>query len=75
MGYGHQPSSVFSVAAILCAVAVVLGFTPMVAVVAVVLATVAFTRGEGLAHMAALAGVFALFAAFFLPSATFLALT
>lgn len=74
MGYSSAPAaSVGSTAAIACAVAVVLGFTPMLAVVGMVAATFGMVRGEGLAGIAVLLSVIALFVAFVLPSATWLA--
>ena len=62
MAYSGAPAaSVASTAALACAVAVVLGFTPMLAVVAVVAATVGMARGEGLAGIAVSLGIIALF--------------
>ena len=73
MAYAGAPAtSVASAAALGCAVAVVLGFTPMLAVVAVLAATVGMARGEGLAGIAVVVGIIALFWGFVLPSATWL---
>lgn len=73
MGYsGAQATSVGSTVAIACAVAVVLGYTPMLAVLGMVAATVGMARGEGLAGIAVPLGIIALFVAFVLPSATWL---
>jgi hypothetical protein len=73
MAYAGAPAtSVASAAALGCAVGVVLGFTPMLAVVAVLAATVGMARGEGLAGIAVVVGIIALFWGFVLPSATWL---
>ena len=73
MAYAGAPAtSLASAAALGGAVAVVLGFTPMLAVVAVLAATVGMARGEGRAGIAVVVGVIALFWGFVLPSATWL---
>jgi hypothetical protein len=70
MSYGSysRAAPVFSTAAIGCAVAAFLGFSPLLAVVAILAATVASGRGEGPARVAVLLSIAALFAGFFLPS-------
>ena len=73
MGYSGAPAaSVGSTVAIACAIAVVLGHTPMLAVLGMVAATVGMARGEGLAGIAVPLGIIALFVAFVLPSGTWL---
>lgn len=68
MGYGGQPTSVLSVVAFLCAVGVVLGYGPMLAIVGMFCAVLAMARGEDLAGPAALVAVVVLVLAFLLPT-------
>lgn len=70
MSYGaySRAAPVFSTGAMACAVAVFLGFAPLLAVGAILLATVASGRGEAPARVAVLLSIAALLAAFFLPS-------
>ncbi|GAB3035282.1 hypothetical protein GCM10011376_19060 [Nocardioides flavus (ex Wang et al. 2016)] len=68
MAYGHQPGSIFSAAAFVCAAAVVLGHGPMLAIVGMICATVAMARGEGLAGPAVLVALVVLVLSFILPT-------
>lgn len=68
MAYGHQPGSIFSVAAFVCAAAAVLGYGPMLGIVGMFSATLAMARGEGLAGPAALVALVVLVLSFILPT-------
>ena len=68
MAYGGQPSSVLSVVSFVCAVAVVLGQGPMLAIVGMVCAALAMARGEDLAGPAVLVALVVLVLAFILPT-------
>ena len=67
MAYGGQPTSVLSVVAFVCAVAVVLGYGPMIGIVGMLCAAMAMARGEGLAGPAVLVAVVVLVLSFVLP--------
>jgi hypothetical protein len=68
MAYGGAPSSALSVVAFVCAIGVVLGYGPMLGIVAMVCAAVAMARGEGLAGAAVMVAVVVLVLSFVLPS-------
>lgn len=68
MAYGHQPSSVLSVVAFVASAAAVLGYGPMLAIVAMLCAVVAMARGEGLAGAAVLVALVVLVLSFVLPT-------
>lgn len=68
MAYGSGPGSVLSVVAFGCAAAAVLGFGPMLAIVAMLCAVVAMARGEGLAGPAVLVALVVLVLSFVLPT-------
>ena len=68
MAYGHQPGSMLSVVAFVCAVGVVLGYGPMLGLVGMVCATLAMARGEGLAGAAVLVALVVLVLSFVVPT-------
>ena len=71
VAHGDSPS-IFSVVAFLCAVGVVLGYGPMLAIVGMVCAALAMALGESLAGPAVLVALVVLVLAFLLPPATVL---
>jgi hypothetical protein len=74
MGYDSPAGpAVFSIIAIGCAIAVFIGFNPLLAIAGMAAATIGAAMGEGLARVAVLVSIVALFAAFFLPSALWMA--
>jgi hypothetical protein len=69
MAYGSSPGSTLSVVAFVCVAAAVLGFGgPLLAVVAMVCATLAMARGEDLAGPAVLVSLVVLVLSFVLPT-------
>ena len=69
MAYGSSPGSALSVVAFACSATAVIGFGgPLVAVVAMVCATLAMARGEDLAGPAVLVSLVVLVLSFLLPT-------
>ncbi|MBL0747451.1 hypothetical protein [Nocardioides baculatus] len=68
MAYGGQPTSVLSAVSFLCAVGVVLGYGPLLAVVGMFSAVLAMARGEDLAGPAVLVALVVLVLSFVLPT-------
>lgn len=68
VAYGREPSSFLSVVAFACAVGVILGYGPLLAIVGMLCATLALARGEGLAGAAVLVAVVVLVLSFILPT-------
>jgi hypothetical protein len=64
--------SVFSIAAFACCAAAFFGYGPMLAILGMILAAVAWSLGEGLAGAAALVAVVVLLLSFVMPPAVVL---